>query len=219
MKPLKLEPTWHNKRGGPQAISKILDRFLIKDSLMNENLIIKSVVETEGCSDHGPISLLISTPEKKPPTPFKFNPHCLEDDQYREQISATWQSVKRSSNCSMMQQFAENLTRARKITKEWNKVHKAQMQKDLKETEEKIEALFHGNEEEVFSEDENLQMKDLEKKKEKLLAIEEKELRLKSRAIWLEAGDKNSKFFHNYDSHKRNINTLCEIKNQEGRLV
>ena len=94
-----------------------------------------------------------------------------------------------------MQQFADNLTREKKITKEWNKVHKAQMQKYLKGIEEKIEALFHGNEEGVFSEDENLQMKDLEKKKEKLLAIEEKELRLKSRAIWLEAGDKTPIFF------------------------
>ena len=93
------------------------------------------------------------------------------------------------------------------------------MQKDLNEIEEKIEAMFHGNEEGVFNEDKNLQMKDLEKKKEKLLAIEEKELRLKSRAIWLEAGDKNSNFFHNYETHRRNINTICEIKNQEGRLV
>ena len=62
-------------------------------------------------------------------------------------------------------------------------------------------------------------MKDLEKKKEKLLDIEEKELRLKRKALWLEEGDKNSKFFHNYASHRRNINTICEIKNQEGRLV
>ena len=26
-------------------------------------------------------------------------------------------------------------------------------------------------------------------------------------------------FFHNYASHRRNINTICEIKNLEGRLV
>ena len=62
VKPLKLEPTWHNKMGGPQAISKRLDRFLIKDILLNENQIIKSIVEIGGCSDHRPISLLISTP-------------------------------------------------------------------------------------------------------------------------------------------------------------
>ena len=63
------------------------------------------------------------------------------------------------------------------------------MQKDLKETKEKIEAMFQGNEEGVFSEEENNLMKDLEKKKEKLMDIEEKELRLKRRALWLEGGD------------------------------
>ena len=77
---LKLEPTWRNKRGGSQAISKRLDRFLIKDNLLNENLIIKSSVETRGSSDHKPIYLLIIPPKKKPPTPFKFNPQCLEDE-------------------------------------------------------------------------------------------------------------------------------------------
>ena len=48
------------------------------------------------------------------------------------------------------------------------------MQKDLKETKEKIEAMFQGNEEGVFSEEENNLMKDLEKKRDKLLVIEEK---------------------------------------------
>ena len=42
---------------------------------------------------------------------------------------------------------------------------------------------------------------------------------MKSRALWLEARDKNSKFFHSYATHRRNINTICEIKNHEGRLV
>ena len=34
--------------------------------------------------------------------------------------------------------------------------------------------------------------------------------------MWLEVGDKKFKFFHNYASHRRNINTIYEIKNQEG---
>ena len=140
--PIKLEPTWRNKRGGLQAISKTMDRFLIKDSLMNENLIIKSAVETRGCSDHRPISLLISAPDKNPSAPFKFNPQCLEYEHYREQITTSWQSVQRSPNCSKMQQLADNLIRAKKITKEWNKVHKAQMQKDLKEQKRKLKLCF-----------------------------------------------------------------------------
>ena len=87
---LKLEPTWPNKRGGSQAISKRLDHFLIKDNLVNENLIIKSFVEIGGSSGHRPISLLTIPHEKKPPAPFKFNPQCFEDEQYRDKILNAW---------------------------------------------------------------------------------------------------------------------------------
>ena len=71
----------------------------------------------------------------------------------------------------------------------------------------------------MFSHQETKLIKYLESKKEMLLDNEEKILRLKNRALWLEAGNKNSNFFHNYASHRRNINTICEIKNQEGSLV
>ena len=33
--PPKLEPTWRNKRGGDQAISKILDHFMVEENLLN----------------------------------------------------------------------------------------------------------------------------------------------------------------------------------------
>ena len=127
--PIKLEPTWRNKRGGRHAISKRLDQFLIKDGLLNENLIIKSTVETGGCSYHKPISLIITDPKKKTPTPLKFNPQCLEDELYKEKIMNAWQHVQRNPNCSKMQQFADNLAMAKKISKEWSKTHKATMQK------------------------------------------------------------------------------------------
>ena len=84
--PLKLEPTWRNKRGGDQAISKILDRFMVEENLLNGNLILKYVIETRGNSDHRPISLIITPPKKKPPTPFKFNPLWMEEDEYKDQI-------------------------------------------------------------------------------------------------------------------------------------
>ena len=60
--PLKLEPTWRNKRGGDQAISKILDHFMVEENLLNGNLILKSIVETGGNSDHRPVSLIIIPP-------------------------------------------------------------------------------------------------------------------------------------------------------------
>ena len=44
-------------------------------------------------------------------------------------------------------------------------------------------------------------------------------LRLKSRVLWLVEGDRNTKFFHMYASHRKNINTIFEIKNGQGNMV
>ena len=44
--PLKTEPTWRNKRGGAQAISKRLDHFMVEETLLNGNLTLKSIIET-----------------------------------------------------------------------------------------------------------------------------------------------------------------------------
>ena len=55
-----------------------------------------------------------------------------------------------------------------------------------------------------------------EKNHSLLLAHEEKISRLKSRALWLEAGDKNTKYFHRFASYKRSINTILEINDEAG---
>ena len=63
---LKLDPTWRNKRGGDKAISKRLDHFMVEEKLLNGNLILKSIIEIGGNSDHRPVSLIISPHKRKP---------------------------------------------------------------------------------------------------------------------------------------------------------
>lgn len=52
--------------------------------------------------------------------------------------------------------------------------------------------------------------------KQKILSIEEATWQLKSRAIWLQEGDKNTKFFHIFTNKRREANSIWEIKNEEG---
>ena len=59
-------------------------------------------------------------------------------------------------------------------------------------------------------------LKNEEKKRSSLLAHEEKLWRLKSRSLWLGTRDKNKKYFHHYASHRKNINTILEIKDEIG---
>ena len=58
-----------------------------------------------------------------------------------------------------------------------------------------------------------------ELKREELLAREEELLGLKSRAIWIKEGDNNTKFFHNFPNHGRNLNTISTIKGMNGVMV
>ena len=52
-----------------------------------------------------------------------------------------------------------------------------------------------------------------------MLDKEEELLKLKSRAIWIKEGDKNTKFFHIFSTHKRNMNTISVIKDMNAVFV
>jgi hypothetical protein len=60
-------------------------------------------------------------------------------------------------------------------------------------------------------------IKVLEEKRKKFLLDEEETWRQKSRAIWLQQGDQNTKFFHHYASHRKNRKLLWEIKDEAGQ--
>eukprot|EP00253_Pinus_taeda_P014556 PITA_14556 len=59
-------------------------------------------------------------------------------------------------------------------------------------------------------------IRSLEKRKQQLLSKEEALWRLKSRALWLKEGDRNTKFFHNFANAKRRRNAIWKIEDGKG---
>ena len=57
---------------------------------------------------------------------------------------------------------------------------------------------------------------ELELKKDALLKKEKDLCRLKSRAVWIEASDNNTIFFHRYTSNIKDLNTIWDITSPEG---
>jgi len=63
------------------------------------------------------------------------------------------------------------------------------------------------------------EIKALEAHKRKFLADQEVAWWLKIRAIWLDKGDENKKFFQAYEKGRKASNTIWKLKDQEGHEV
>ena len=85
--------------------------------------------------------------------------------------------------------------------------------------ENSLKEIYDQNNTGIFIEEELKEVREKELKREELMAREEELLRLKSRAIWIKEGDKNTKFFHLFSTHKRNMNTILTIKDMNAELV
>ena len=103
-----------------------------------------------------------------------------------------------------MKQLLENLQKVKKVTILWARIFMTNQQKKLKEVENSLKEIYKQNEFGIFTEEELKEVREKELKREELLAREEKLLRLKSKAIWINEGDNNTKFFHNFSNLRRN---------------
>ena len=109
----------------------------------------------------------------------------------------------------------DNMAKEKNSSKEWGKIYRSQQQNDLKKAEEGVKELYKKNGAGAFSEEEHNKFKYLEVLHIVLLANEEQAWRLKNIAVWIVKGDNNTKFFHRFASHRRNVNTIAKIWNDQ----
>jgi hypothetical protein len=79
--------------------------------------------------------------------------------------------------------------------------------------------IFENCPSQVFEQEELNLLRSLKQRKDKILEMEESTWRLRSRAIWIEKGDKNTKFFHKFASQRRCQNTIWDIVDDEGNAT
>eukprot|EP00253_Pinus_taeda_P014722 PITA_14722 len=121
----------------------------------------------------------------------------LADEQFNKFIMESWLPPSSWAH-DQIRPFSDRLSSLRSKVKRWQREKDASNRMALKDICRNLEYLSTHFKHPNMSSCIRKKIWDLEKRKQKILAMEEASWRLKCRALWLREGDKNSKFFHRF---------------------
>ena len=215
----KVSPTWRNKRVGVQRVAKRLDRFLVVERLANGVEVVRQWVGSGGISDHSPIFLELRGRSHKPASPFKFNPSWLKEGSYQKLVAGLWvQNIPEDVDFAGAH-FYKNLQRVKQTTIKWAHDKRVLDNQTLSGSEVAIERLLNSCGMGFLDAHSKEELLSWEKKRNDILCEREATWRMKSRAIWLQCGDENTKFFQAYAKGRKCSNTIWELPSAEGEMV
>eukprot|EP00253_Pinus_taeda_P001787 PITA_01787 len=210
IKPSSGKFTWSNKRVGPNHIAARLDRFLVQTSFLTCGLTASSKIFPNSTSDHKPIILELSTEENLGPIPFRFSSLWLQHEGFQEMVSEVW---KRPVQGSPFYVWEEKLRRLKRRLKDWARTLKSPSS-NIKEAMDNLAIHQMSMENTEVTQDLLQREIDLQKEFHKASRVEEEFWRQKSRALWLQAGDKNTSFFHKHAEARKQFKSVKEIHHQ-----
>ena len=173
-------------------------------------------VGSGGKSDHSPIILEFECGPNRARPPYKFNSRWLRDPDYNQLVTRTWQHYRPTLDEDPGRVINENLLRLKTLTIQWVRNKKKQEREALHNIEVKIGSLNNGDLLGYSNEEARAQLFALEAEKAKLLKQKEEDWRLKSQAIWIQAGDENTKFFQQHANGRKAANTIWELTDRNG---
>jgi exonuclease III len=198
--------TWSNNRD-MVSMSRI-DRFLYTADWEEGFITITQKRLVRLTSDHFPIMLECgSIPRGR--RPFRFENMWLKAEGFLERVRNWWDSYHFFGNASFV--LANKLKALKGDLKKWNEdefghvtMKKNMLMADLRELDLQEESRPLSAVEKSKKETTIVEL-------DKLILMEEISCRQKSRALWLQEGDKNSKFFHRLANSHRIANSIAKL--------
>eukprot|EP00253_Pinus_taeda_P005878 PITA_05878 len=214
--PENMGPTWENGRNGLAFIAKRIDRFLIKENIIDNWGLPISSISNVYLSDHKPILLEWRTQQYRKDYYFKFNKSFLEESSFNDEISKIWGELAGTEDATSIT-FCGKISRLKKYAKEWQHQKIIRDRQELIHIQKALDAISSSSPH-MMSFDKRTSIRALEKRRNHLLSIEEATWRLKSRALWLKDGDHNTKFFQNFANARKRKNAIWKIDDGKGGL-
>ena len=203
---------WDNGRLGEDLVQERLDRACANIEWKAHFPHVKVSHLQVSYSDHVPI--LISTAEPSHPRrnrrlPRRFEEKWVAHPDCDRVIHESWRLPVR--NGSPMFKLFERIKQCRHALVEWSRTTLGNSKTKLEEKQAALEELSRENKAE------NMQrIRTLKSEINTILHQDELFWRQRSRSIWLPAGDKNTKFFHQRASQRRRKNHISGIQDVDG---
>ena len=135
----------------------------------------------------------------------------IDEEGCQDSVESAWRQLVRGN---LMEQVECKLKKCQLNLIWWSRDAFGNVTKQLKEKKEKLrreeEATIRGGTVEGVLK--------LKREISGLLVKEEKMWKQRSRALWLQEGDKNTRYFHSRATHRYRRNKICELRNQMGQM-
>ena len=156
-------------------------------------------------SDHFLICLEMTRLERGK-TPFKFEKMWLEFEDFLDLIKQWWGEAQLTGFASYI--VANKLKLVKEKLKKWNRVVFGDIKTQKYNMLGIINSLDVKEESSGLTSVEIQQRRDAKEDWAKIILMEEISWRQNQRALWLKAGDRNTKFFHRVTNMRRKFNSL-----------
>ncbi|CAN1221373.1 LINE-1 retrotransposable element ORF2 protein [Linum grandiflorum] len=201
--------TWTNRQ--TCEVKSRLDRFLLSSSWINifPHTAIKHL--SDNGSDHRAILLTSDKNKYGPKKYFSFDSRWISNVEADSIISNSWRSSNPKGSKLFM--FHSKLKELRYNLVEWQKSGRTNSARKIIFLKDEINRIKLGT-----STNWDL-IRNLERKLEQELRLEDSYWKTKARNQWLLQGDRNTKYFHRIASFNRNKLHIAQLKDDEGDVL
>jgi exonuclease III len=200
--------TWNNNRDPPAFVQERLDRALATSEWLTLFGFKEAIHIPTSKSDHLAIQVDFhkSAPQKpKRKSLFRFEEKWSYKPECEQVIATAWQTAQLTG--SPMFQVTEKIKLCRQALMKWCGTTFGSVKKQLDQKKSEMEHLMSSNLDGAH----NQSIYRLKGEINELLLQDELHWRQRSRAVWLESGDKNTKFFHQKATQRRRTNTITGL--------
>lgn len=201
--------TWTNRRAGIHNIKERLDRLLVQERVAKIYQTIRSRIVHGTASDHKAVVLSMDKGSNFGPLPFKYNRSWDSHEAFRTLVKEQWLTEVIGSPHFIWESKLKHL---RTAIKQWARENASAEMKKKAELHLEMERWHKEKEQMQYTAEDLNKEKELYKELYRQNRMEEEEQRIKSRCLWLKAGDKNTSFFHNTVKIRRAINQINRIE-------